>query len=78
MLILALLLLTEFQKPTISGEVERISGSFPIRIILKNQSQEIILFENQIKLEKGNLIEVCGSTQSEHEIIANKIVCLNC
>jgi hypothetical protein len=77
-LIFLLLFLTEFQKPAISGEIEKISGSFPIRIQLVNQTIEIIVFQDKLNLEKGNKINVHGLKQNEQEIIANKIECLNC
>jgi hypothetical protein len=77
-LILLLLLMTEFQKPTISGEIERISGNFPVRINLLNQTTQIIVFQDKLNLEKGNIINVYGMKQNEQEIIANRIECLNC
>lgn len=77
-LIFLLLLITEFQKPIILGKIEKISGKFPIRIYLENRTEEIILFEIELDLEKGRIIEIYGSKQSEGEIIANKIKCLNC
>lgn len=77
-LILILLVMTEFQKPIATGKIEKISGNYPIRIQLKNQSINIILFGENLNLEKDNLIEVYGSKQNEGEIIANKITCLNC
>jgi len=77
-LILLLLIMTEFQKPIAIGEIDIISGKFPIRIQLKNQSSEIIVFQNEIDLKKGNMIEIHGSQQNKNEIIANKITCLNC
>ncbi len=76
--ILILLLMTEFQKPIALGEIEKISGNFPIRIKLQNQTTEIILFETEVSFKKGNIIEVYGSRQNEEELIANKIKCLNC
>ena len=76
--ILFLLILTDFQKPTEVGEIENIINRYPVRIGLVNQTVEIILFEQEINLEKGNIIEVYGTQENEHTIIANKIICLNC
>ncbi len=77
-LILLLLLMTEFQKPIATGEIDKISGKYPVRMQLKNQSNEIIIFQNEINLKKGDIIEIHGSQQNEKEIIAHKIKCLNC
>ena len=76
--ILFLLILTDFQQPTIVGEVENIINRYPVRIDLKDQTVEIILFEEEINLEKGNLVEIYGTRENEHTIIANRIICLNC
>ncbi|GEM_PF-3124440 len=76
--ILVLLLLTEFQKPLIEGKIKSIKKSFPTTIILENNNEEIILFEKETSLKKDNLIKIFGSRQNKNQIIATKIICLNC
>ena len=77
-LILILLIIVELQKPIVVGEVGKISGSNPIKISLKNQDDEIILFTKKLNITVGAQIKVYGSRQSKQEIIANKITCSNC
>ena len=76
--ILILLIIAELQGSIASGEIEKISGSNPIRISLKNQDIEIILFTKNINLQAGAQIKIYGSQQNKQEIIANKITCSNC
>lgn len=77
-LIFLLLLLTEFQKPILTGEIKTISGNFPIRIRLVDKITEILIFDKDLKLKEGNKISVYGSKQSELEVIANRVECSNC
>ena len=77
-LIFTLLFLTEFQKPTIIGKIKKVSGNYPIRISLENKSEEIILFDRELKFKEGSEVKIYGSIQNGGEIIANKITCLNC
>lgn len=78
LLIFTLLFLTEFQKPTIIGKIKKVSGNYPIRISLENKSEEIILFDRELKFKEGSEVKIYGSIQNGGEIIANKITCLNC
>jgi len=75
--IVILLLVSEFQKPIIQGEVEKISDQTPVRIYIKNQTVEIIAFSKIQNIKPNSQIEIYGTKQNEI-IIAQKIKCLNC
>ncbi|MEM4181848.1 MAG: hypothetical protein QXX68_01705 [Candidatus Pacearchaeota archaeon] len=77
-LILILLLLSEFQKPVVEGKIKEIKNGFPKTIVLENPSVEILIFDKQISLKKENEIKIFGSFQNKNQIIATKIICLNC
>ncbi len=76
--IFILLILTEFQKPLLIGEVEKVSDSQITKITLKDQKEEIIIFQKIVSIKRGNWVEIYGSKQNSGEIIANRIACLNC
>lgn len=83
--ILTLLTLSNFNKPTITGEVSSIKiTKNSITLEITNYSEEILIINKTKlpeKIKKGNMIEIYGNKQLEINrtiIFTDKILCLNC
>jgi hypothetical protein len=83
--IFILLILSNFNKPTITGEISKIvQTKNSIQINLENKQGEILVLNKSIlpeKIKKGDKIEIYGDKQTNLNktiIFANKIKCLNC
>lgn len=83
--ILILLILTNFNKPIITGEIISIKQTQnSITLEIKNYSEEILIInKTQLpeKIGKGNLVEIYGNKQLQLNktiIFTNKVICLNC
>lgn len=83
--IFILLILSNFNKPTITGEISKIvQTKNSIQINLENKQEEILILNKSIlpeKIKKGDKIEIYGDRQTnlnKTTIFANKIKCLNC
>jgi len=83
--IFILLILSNFEKPILTGEISNIKitkNSISLNLV---NFQENILIINKTKLpekiKKGDLIEVYGDKQislNETTIFTDKIICVNC
>jgi len=83
--ILILLILTNFNKPIITGEIISIKQTQnSITLEIKNYSEEILIInKTQLpeKIGKGNLVEIYGNKQLQLNktiIFTDKVICLNC
>lgn len=83
--IFILLVLSNFEKPVLSGELSSIKMTkSSISIKLESFSEEIVIINKTKlpeKLERGMKIEVYGDKQKSLEvttIFVDKLICLNC
>jgi hypothetical protein len=81
-LIFSLLLLTNFQKPIFEGKVTSIKVyTSSTAIYLESSKEEIIYFDKLPPNLQNKNLKIYGERQinkNETQIIADKIICINC
>jgi hypothetical protein len=83
--IIALLILSNYNNPIITGEISSIKTSKnSITLEIKNYSEEILIInKTQLpeKIRKGDKVEIYGNKQIQLNktiIFTDKLICLNC